>query len=203
MMKENILFIVFCLFLNVCHRKIIINEGKIIKSGEMEIIKLMDAPTNTSIDISPFLDTIKYVKLELTEESIIGYIQKLTVYEDRIYILDTQTSPLFVFNINGEYLFKISNVGQGPKEYSQLDFFDIDFKNKQIVLTDLMGYWIMKYDLDGHFINRKKIPFWIEGIVPCHDNGYAIYANYRKNKTTMKKEYNLMYLDSLMNITKV
>lgn len=202
-MKKSTLYFMFLHFFFIsCGEKSAIKESEIIKSVETEIIKIVDIHANTHIDISSLLDTIKYVKLELTEESIIGYIQKITIYEDRIYILDTQTSSLFVFDINGNYLFKIDRRGAGPEEYIQLDFFDIDFRNNEIMLTDLMGYWVMKYDMDGNFISREKIPFRIEGIAPGFDNGYAVYANYRDNKTTMKQEYNLIYLDSLMNITK-
>ncbi|MDR2471952.1 MAG: 6-bladed beta-propeller, partial [Tannerella sp.] len=145
--------------------------------------------------------TFRFVKLESTDESLIGKIDKLEVFENRIYVMDMQTSSLFVFDDNGKYLFKINDVGQGPKEYIQLDFFDIDRKNRHLVLTDLMGYWIMRYDMNGKFISRTKIPFWVEGVAPL-DSGYSLYANYRDNSDKFKQHYNLYIIDSLTNIRK-
>lgn len=136
----------------------------------MTEIKINTKDDYTQHDISEFLDTVKFVKLELTKESLIGSINKLIVFEGRIYVLDTRTSSLFMFSMDGEYISKISKVGKDPEEYIQLDFFDIDFKSKQIVLTDLMGYCVLRYDLKGNYISRKRIPFWIEGISPIADS---------------------------------
>ncbi|MEA4919053.1 6-bladed beta-propeller [Proteiniphilum sp.] len=199
MIKKVIFPFLFCSLLIACNRSAALKEGAVAESGEIKVIK--PASTENTIDISPYLDTIRYVKLELTDESMVGYIQKMMVFEERIYILDTHTSSLFVFDIDGNYLFKIFSVGEGPKEYMQVDLFDIDSKKRQIVLTDLMANRVLRYNLDGHFISRTKIPFWIDGIVPGHDGGYVMYTNYLNNKSTLKQEYNLLYLDSLMNIT--
>ena len=189
------------LLLNCDNKPIFIKESPLIESS-ITAIKIEHKPKYSAFDISAILDTVKFVKLELTEESLIGNINKVIVFEDRIYVLDTRTYSLFVFNIDGEYLFKISKIGKGPEEYIQLDFFDIDYVNRQIVLTDLMGYWILRYDLKGNYISRQKIPFWIEGIVPIFDKGVVVYANHRDNKRKIKQEYNIFYLDSLMQILK-
>ena len=150
-------------------------------------------------DLSSLIDTIKYVKLEFSDQSIIGAIGKIIVFEDHIYIFDVQTYSLFVFDMNGNYLHKIDKKGQGPGEYIQLDFFDIDKENKHIVLTDLMSYWVMRYDLDGNFLSRQKIPVWCEGVSILPDKGVVLYANFRNNTEKLAQEYNLIYLDSTMN----
>lgn len=189
------------LYLIACNEVNRIKENKI--SGyknNIEVIDLANSDVDKTIDITPFIDTLRFVKLELTDESIIGYIQKLIVYKEHIYILDTQTSSLFIFDIDGRFLSKIQSIGQGPGEYTQLDFFDIDYAREQILLTDLMGYQVLKYDLEGQFIERMKIPLWIEGLAPVFQKGYVVYANFRNNKRVMSPEYNLIYLDSLMKI---
>ncbi|WP_160150072.1 6-bladed beta-propeller [Parabacteroides sp. Marseille-P3160] len=201
-MRIIILFAFIIIALNGCNNDERIKEGEIIKSSNYEIIK-PNISFDNKINILPYIDSIKYVTLELTDESIIGNIQKLIVYNDRIYILDTQSSSLFVFDIKGKYLFKIDKIGSGPGEYTQLDFFDIDYKNNHIILTDLMTYWAIRYDMNGQYLYRKKIPVWIEGITPLPNKGMVAYANYRNNKETLKQECNLLYLDSLMQIRKV
>ena len=152
------------------------------------------------LNLSLYLDSVKYVKLELTKESIIGKLDKVVIYDERIYILDTQTSSLFVFDMEGRYLHKIARIGQGPEEYIQLDFFDIDKENKHVVLTDLMDYWVMRYDLNGNFLFRQKIPVWCEGVSVLPNKGIVLYSNFRDNSDELEQEYNLLYLDSTMNI---
>lgn len=196
-----ILFSLFSLVLVNCNNKHKIKES-MVENGPITVIKPSIKPTYEQIDISPILDTVKFVKLELSEKSLIGNIDKLIVFEDCIYILDSRTHSLFVYTMNGEYISKISNAGNGPGEYSQIDFFDINFEKRQIVLTDLIGYWIYKYDLEGKFISREKIPFWIEGISPAFNQGYVVYANHRDNKHKLSQEYNVFYLDSSMKVAK-
>ncbi len=199
-MKIKILLgIVFVSLFLSCNNKIKLVENQIIEGSESHIIK----PTYSNLfDISPLLDTVRYVRLELTDQSIIGSIDKVIVFENQIYILDRQTASLMVYDSEGKFLFKILKIGQGPGEYVQLDFFDIDREKKQIVLTDLMNYWIMRYDLEGNYISRQKIPYWSEGVAPIHNKGIALYANFRNNKEQLEDEYNLLYLDSLMRVEK-
>ncbi len=168
---------------------------------------LLDMPAINDVDwkqedMLSILDDFKYVVLELTDESIIGGIDKLEVYKDRIYILDKMTSSLFVFTIDGEFIYKINRVGGGPEEYVQLDFFSIDYENEHLVLTDLMDYWVMRFDMDGNFISRKKIPFWVGGVASLPNKGVALYANYRDNSKKFEQEYNLFLMDSTMHISK-
>jgi hypothetical protein len=201
-LKRNllILFLLFGFLLVHCdNRPIVIEESSLVDSATITI-----KPQNyhTQIDISAFIDTVKFVTLEYCKESLIGNIASVVVFENRIYIFDNITYSILVFNLDGEYISKISRIGRGPGEYIQLDFFDIDFDHRQIVLTDLMGYWVLRYDLIGNFISRKKIPFWIEGLTPIFNNGVVVYANHRDNKLKFRQEYNIFYLDSLMNVSK-
>lgn len=177
-------------------------KDAILTGSQVRVIKPDLSNFDFNTDIGPYLDTLKYVKLELTNASMIGEIDQIIPYNDRLYILDTKTSSLFVFTIDGGYLFKINTIGEGPQEYTQLDFFSIDYKLKNIVLTDLMDYWVIRYDMEGNFLSRQKIPFWVEGVAPIYDKGIALYANFRDNTQYFENEYNLYFLDSLNQIEK-
>lgn len=184
-----------------CNKHKVIEESQFL-SGTASVINPGIEQNFEQKDLLDLLDSVRFVKLELGKESIVGRIDKVIVFENHIYVLDKLTNTLFIFNLSGKYISKISKPGNGPEEYIQLDFFDIDFENRQIVLTDLMGYWILRYDLKGNYLSRVKIPFWIEGIIPVQDKGYAVYANFRDNKFKIKNEYNVFYLDSSMQISK-
>jgi hypothetical protein len=202
MIKIRIILLFVCTsYLFSCNKAVRIPESQI--GNDEHVISIVPSIENMMpVDLTPYLDTVKYVKLELMGESTIGSIDKVIVYEERIYILDKQTNSLFVFDMKGNYLHKIARVGQGPGEYIQLDFFDIDRENRHIVLTDLLTYWVIRYDFDGNFLFRQKIPVWCEGVSILPNKGIALYANFRNNSGVLNPEYNLLSLDSNMNIKK-
>lgn len=188
-----------CILISSC-AQVTIKECEINQDGDIIIIK--PDYSDPFFEISDLIDSIKYVKLELTENSMIGELTKIVIFEDRIYALDMKTSSLFTFDIDGKYISKICNIGQGPNEYTQLDFFTIDKKQRHLVLTDLVGYWVMRYDFEGNFLSRKKIPFWIRDIAPVNNNEYVFYMNYIDNDIKLKNEFNFYYTDSLLQIKK-
>jgi hypothetical protein len=208
-MKINLIFVAMTLLLYNCsNHSQNNNEESIPLDSTSRVIKIkvpsIDNITDLlfkRIDLEPYIEDFKFVVLDFTDESVIGAIDKVEIFEEKIYIMDMQTSSLFVFDINGKYLFKIHNIGQGPQDYIHLDFFDIDKKNRHLVLTDLMAYWIIRFDMDGNFISKQKIPFWIEGITPLV-GGYCFYANFRNNREKFEQEYNLILLDSTLSIQK-
>ena len=200
---KYILALVFACFLLGCSNssKSLRISNEVTNIGEL-VISVIPNEKNNQFDITPYLDTIKYVKLEMTDESIIGIIEKAVIFEERIYIQDSKTNSLFVFDIDGSYIHKIARIGQGPEEYIQLDFFDIDRKNRHIVITDLMYNRIMRYDLNGKFISKEKIPVWCYGAFVLPNNGIVLYSDFRDNSKKLEQEYNLILYDSLMNISK-
>ncbi|MCD8044582.1 MAG: 6-bladed beta-propeller [Tannerellaceae bacterium] len=196
----------FCLFLSFiffsCGGKSTRLEESLVTQNEDMIVISPVFDEHMSFDLGHLIDSLKYVKLELTDESLIGEVTKLEIFEDRIYILDYNTKALFVFSIEGKYLFKIHQLGNGPGEYSQLDFFTLDRERRRIYLTDLMTYFIKEYDLAGNYISQVKIPYWNRGILPVSDNTYFIYSNYVNNSTNLPHEFNMFYTDKAFNITK-
>jgi len=70
-------------------------EGIVLESAEAIVIK--PGFSKNIVDIYPNLDTIKYVKLELSDSSIITEITKIEVYDSLLYVLDAKASSLFVF----------------------------------------------------------------------------------------------------------
>ena len=169
------------------------NDLIVIKPGISE-----EWPIDT--DAAQLFRNIRLVPLETTAECLIGRIDRMQVYEERIFIQDGLSNALLTFDLNGKFLSKIGAVGHGPGEYVQIDYFHIDFEKNQIVITDLMSYFVLRYDMNGTFIKKVKIPLWIEGISPWTNGGYLLHANFRNNKETLTQEYNILLCDSNMNI---
>jgi len=202
-MKQSLFLFSFLILYvaNSCKRDVIrLNESDIL--SYKDIISLFVRPNNDTIDIYQFIDSIYYVKLEFLDESIIGHINKIIIFDNRIFVLDGQTSSIFIFDIKGKYISKICKIGNGPGEYNRLDDFDIDRENQNIIITDLLTYWNIRYDINGNFISRKKIPLSIEGLASLSNGQFVSFSNFRSNTQFLEPEYNLLYLDSMMQIEK-
>ena len=99
----------------------------------------------------------KHIVLETTPESTIGTIDKLIVRENKIYILDKEiTKSLFVFSIEGKFLYKINQAGRGSGEYIYPDDFSIDNSKNEILIWDIDQKKIIFYK-KNKFIKEKSI----------------------------------------------
>ena len=91
---------------------------------------------------------------------MIGSVDKLMIYKDRIYILDKLgVSGLLIFSETGEFLFKTS-LGKGPGELIFPQTFNII--DDQLIISDLN--LIKYYTLDGKYLRTKTLSDNIMGI---------------------------------------
>jgi hypothetical protein len=94
---------------------------------------------------------IRYVPLETTDECIFAYAEKVLIRDNKIYVADFSTaSALFVFDMDGKFLFKIARKGQGPGEYISFCDFDIH-KNGDIYMFDDHGKKFIVYSATGKY----------------------------------------------------
>ena len=102
----------------------------------------------------------KTIALSNEREAIIGKIDKLILYSDRIYILDKRAvSGVLIFSQEGEFLHK-SRLGKGPGELIHPQDFNI--VNGQLVISD--QNFIKYYNLDGEYLSSMTLSDNIMGI---------------------------------------
>lgn len=194
----------YVLFVLICFLSCTINKGEKINTAiviqNKELYKIQNNDLKFQTDISPYIKSVNYVKLELTDESMFGEIYSMEAFEDRLYIFDDVTRSVYIFSIEGDFLFTLNKVGQGPGEYAQIDFFSIDRNERQMIVADLVSYNILRYDLDGNFVSKKKINYWLDGIYPTEDKGFIALTNYRNNSEKIENQHNILFLDSMSNI---
>jgi hypothetical protein len=124
--------------------------------------------------LSSIFSKVKTIILETTKESVIGRVQSLQVFDDRIFIMDNRAQgTVLMFDINGKFIHKIGNLGAGPGEYMYATDFTIDPVKKEIYIL-YSNFHINRYTIDGKFIN--KISFKSE---PLH---YAWHIQYHSGK---------------------
>jgi hypothetical protein len=159
---------------------------------------LDETKRETELKMSSFFSSVKIIPLELTDNSMLGDINNLQIFEDKFIIFDkTGANSVFVFNKKGEFLFEIGSKGSGPGEYSEISDFTIDYEKKLIFILDNQRQIINVYQLtDAKYLynlnikNEDMASFHIQ-----HFDG-GLYADvFYQNKSKKKKMHLLRSID--------
>lgn len=116
-----------------------------IKEGEIEKI------TNEDV-----VNSVHFVRLETTENCLIGKIEQMQRYKGFTYILDANGN-LFMFDEVGRFVMKIGQKGPGPEEYTGAHMFYIHPKKQYIALISLTTKKVVRYDLEGNYLDRLAL----------------------------------------------
>lgn len=147
-----------------------------------------------SVKITDLFEDFEYIPLETTDESFFGNINKLMVYNDQFYVLDrTITKKIYVFNSDGTFSHAIGTVGGGPGEYTKIEDFTINSKEGQVIVLSYPSI-IYKYDLEGKFLESKKIGESLFWNICNTDNGYVCSTNHQ-TYTSGDEAYQLFLFD--------
>jgi hypothetical protein len=135
---------------------------------DVPIVIDMDSVKSDSLRLSH----IRYVPLETSEECLIGHAYKTLIRNDKIYIADFHTAmALFVFDMDGKFLFKISRRGQGPGEY--VSFFDFDIQtNGDIYIFDQHRKKILIYSPAGEYLREIYSDFYFSDFCLVNNKMY-------------------------------
>jgi hypothetical protein len=109
------------------------------------------------IKASNLVDSCFAIALETNNNNLIGTIDEIRIYNGNIFILDKRIAKaVFVFNMDGKYLRRIGKNGRGPGEYPRPDGFEIDKKNKELLISSTSIRKILRYDFEGNFLGNIK-----------------------------------------------
>lgn len=98
----------------------------------------------------------RFIKLETTEDCLMGAILKIEFDDDKIFISDSN-EKLFVFNNKGMYLHTIGKIGQGPEEQlSMLDFYLNKIENS-VNIIDIFKSVIFTYAYSGKLLGISNL----------------------------------------------
>lgn len=182
-MKKTIAILMFSLLLYNCDStKSIITDTEDIVFGNPE-----------ETDKDKLYDIKWIIPLETSDDCLIGEIDKIQFYNDRIYILDILLrKAVLVFDIDGNYLGRIGNTGRGPGEYILPVSFTIDERNDIITIYDngtdkAISYQAGTFDflsetkLEYHFIQsiwmeNSLLAFFVPGSMKSPYEGQILIA---------------------------
>ena len=134
--------------------------------------------TTQTLQLSSIAESIKYIPLETTDECLLhSDILQIELDGEMIYLCDGYF--IFKFNLEGKFLKKIGNKGQGPGEYGSLivDFL-LDTQEKTVTVFDRARRKFIVYDTEGRFIREYNSDF--EGVGPMaflNKDNYIAYIS--------------------------
>lgn len=189
--KKLLFYIISSIFLYGCDLS---SPKEEIKYHEIEV----DLKSVTSYKVKDFFNFDSAIKLETTTESLIAKIEKIAFYNNNIYILDFVQSCLFVFDEEGDFLYKIDKKGDGPKNYIYLTDFHIDQNNKLLYLYDGIKGEILKYSINGDLFLEKKNITKSYCVYHLEDGKWVTYMG-NLNTNRPNDHYNVYLLDNDFN----
>jgi hypothetical protein len=157
-MKQIILtvLIIMCGFVNACKE---IDRSKN-EYSEYVVENLMFNISDPIIleDLNS-IEVKQVIKLDFDVEVPLGQIDKLILIEDRIFVLDrTFSRYLYIYDREGNLLYKIGGRGSGPGEYfSGPKDFCIDESSHEIVVFESESQKILTYSWNGELINVRML----------------------------------------------
>lgn len=142
----------FLYFLTGCQTKTPKQENIV------NIEALLDKKELQLRNLSDFGKRVRYIPLELTDESLVGRPGDIFLFEDHIYIIDGQQFTLLHFKTDGSFQGTIGRPGGGPGEYVGIPN-NVEFLTDKNILSMKTTYsFIYQYTPDGKFIRKITLP---------------------------------------------
>ena len=154
----------------------------VIDKNDYQLIEV-DAKSRNITILENIISDLDFIQLETLNECLIGKIENIELYNDKIFVLDNVCDAIFIFDINGKFLNSINKKGKGPGEYSTINNFRI--YNNQIIIADNDYLKILFYSINGTFIKEKKVDFNFTDFFSTKD----YYYFFNDNAPQLKKEY--------------
>lgn len=126
------------------------------------------------IRYSQFVDSLEYIPLETTDECLIGKIKDVYIGRERVFVLDGKTQTVWMFDRKGYYLNKLSRRGKGPGEYTNMQQFEVDEKNRQLILLDIWTNKLLFYDWEGRFLKDIRLEMTAMDFKPLPSGGFVV-----------------------------
>ncbi|WP_298652595.1 6-bladed beta-propeller [uncultured Proteiniphilum sp.] len=125
------------------------------------------------------------VALETNDGSFIREISRIYKTNDYIFILDKSLDKICIFDTQGNYLYKIEDIGNGPREYLSLMDFCLDAEKEEILLLCDRPYKIMRFKYNGQFVNEIRNDGLFMNI--AMNDGYIYCNRFESSKSDLNK----------------
>jgi len=146
------------------------------------------------------VEELSLVKLETTKHSLIGGINQIEVFDNKIFVHDLKTQYILIFEYpTGNYINKVESIGNGPGEYFNISSFSIEKDERLLALLDINLRKIFKFNFEGEFIDSKTIPFYAHSFSYMNDDENVIFSNFSLSEDATN-DYQAIVTDKNFNI---
>ena len=108
-----------------------------------------DLSDEVKIPLSSLVESVEIIKLDNSEEALIGGNQGVSVYNNYILVKGYNQSPFKLFDKKGKFLTSIGAYGRGPNEYLNVYDYNLDEENEVIYILPWQSDKLLRYDLKG------------------------------------------------------
>jgi hypothetical protein len=128
-------------------------------------INVNKANQTSSWDATKALKDSRFLKLESKEGLLISGVYKVIVQDDRVYLFDKRLNTIFVYNINGKFLFKIDGPNNGHGDgFQYLMDFAVSQEEEEILAIDYNARKIFVFNSLGEFKKAIKTEYFAKNI---------------------------------------
>lgn len=149
------------------------NNNSDINLGNYESLSFKIDSKNTTSPLYADQYQVDSISPMITPDNVGNFeATKVFVNDKKIYVLDTKvTNTILVFNLKGQYLYKLGEIGRAKNEYISApeDFFVA--KNGDVHVFDEGGQKILTFNDNGAFIKSTDVQ-WTQSFGLTSDNKY-------------------------------
>ena len=121
----------------------------------LQIINISEV--NNDLTTEMFFKDCTIIPLETNNNSIIGGIGRIILYDNKIYVFDSFTHSVKLFDENGRYYKNISHEGKGPLEYITLSDVAFNYSTKELVFYCDRPQKLIFLDEYGEFKREQTV----------------------------------------------
>jgi len=128
-----------------CNRNTQVEQTGLLK------IRLVPEEIDT-IHLDSLVRNVKYVALETGTDCLIEKHDHIQIVADKIFVASNSgmQQAIFVFDMQGRFLFKIDAHGRGPGQYLHVSSFIVNSLEEQVIVFDQIRASV--YDFNGDFV---------------------------------------------------
>ncbi len=156
-----------------------------------------------SLSVEELIADYDTIRLEASAHSLLSGILQIHIMNNKLYVTDNSMSIIFIYSMQGKYLSKICNQGEGPEEYIKIGSFETDVANNRLLLTDSFSKRLFEYDENGNLLQTIPLSFSPTLIASDKSKRYIHLNSASKNEygnAGMEKN-NIHIIDSKGNAT--
>ena len=164
MKRQGVLFIVIASLFFGCQEQ---RKQSSVETIEVHLNK-------HEIRTSAIFSDVELIQLETNDNFLLSTISKSYLGDDLIFIKSSH--ELFLFKRTGGFVLKISDMGNGPNEYTRLSDFDVDETMKEIHILDKAQKKMLVYNYKGECLRTFPFDFWAIKLIMGENEKTYLYS---------------------------